>query len=97
MCNFAYRAESMPSTASFPSSHPLFAGTIERLAPSARAVLDKHDLIVSIGGDLFTQSMATGMEPVPAHIPIVGDAKNILPRLTAEYRALEADPAAPKP
>ena len=26
---------------------------------------------------------------VPAHIPIVGDAKNILPRLTAEYRALE--------
>jgi acetolactate synthase-1/2/3 large subunit len=29
---------------------------------------------------------------VPAHIPIVGDAKNILPRLNAEYRALEADP-----
>jgi len=30
---------------------------------------------------------------VPAHIPIVGDARNILPRLTAEYRALEPDPA----
>jgi acetolactate synthase-1/2/3 large subunit len=30
---------------------------------------------------------------VPAHIPIVGDAKNILPRLTVEYRALSADPA----
>ena len=29
---------------------------------------------------------------VPAHIPIVGDARNILPRLTAEYRALAADP-----
>jgi acetolactate synthase I/II/III large subunit len=28
---------------------------------------------------------------VPAHIPIVGDAKRILPRLTAEYRALETD------
>jgi acetolactate synthase-1/2/3 large subunit len=28
---------------------------------------------------------------VPAHIPIVGDAKNIIPRLTAEYRALEPD------
>jgi acetolactate synthase-1/2/3 large subunit len=28
---------------------------------------------------------------VPAHIPIVGDAKNILPRLVAEYRALETD------
>jgi acetolactate synthase-1/2/3 large subunit len=30
---------------------------------------------------------------VPAHIPIVGDAKNILPRLLAEYRALDTDPA----
>src|ERR1700761_8213327 len=30
---------------------------------------------------------------VPAHIPIVGDAKNILPRLTAEYRALGVDGA----
>jgi acetolactate synthase-1/2/3 large subunit len=28
---------------------------------------------------------------VPAHIPIVGDAKNIVPRLTAEYRSLSAD------
>jgi acetolactate synthase I/II/III large subunit len=30
---------------------------------------------------------------VPAHIPIVGDCKKILPKLTAEYRALEADGA----
>ena len=29
---------------------------------------------------------------VPAHIPIVGDTRNILPRLTAEYRALGPDP-----
>ena len=29
---------------------------------------------------------------VPAHIPIVGDARNIIPRLTAEYRALSPDP-----
>ena len=28
---------------------------------------------------------------VPAHIPIVGDAKSILSKLTAEYRALETD------
>jgi acetolactate synthase-1/2/3 large subunit len=28
---------------------------------------------------------------VPAHIPIVGDAKNVLARLTAEYRALDTD------
>jgi acetolactate synthase-1/2/3 large subunit len=30
---------------------------------------------------------------VPAHIPIVGDARNVLPRLTAEYRAQSPDPA----
>jgi acetolactate synthase-1/2/3 large subunit len=29
---------------------------------------------------------------VPAHIPIVGYTRNILPRLTAEYRALAPDP-----
>jgi acetolactate synthase-1/2/3 large subunit len=29
---------------------------------------------------------------VPAHIPIVGDAGNVLHRLVAEYRALETDP-----
>ena len=28
---------------------------------------------------------------VPAHIPIVGDVKSILPRLTSEYRAIGAD------
>src|SRR5258708_16059960 len=30
---------------------------------------------------------------VPAHIPIVGDAKNILAKLLPEYRALAADPS----
>jgi acetolactate synthase-1/2/3 large subunit len=30
---------------------------------------------------------------IPAHIPIVGDVKNILPKLHTEYRALDADPA----
>jgi acetolactate synthase-1/2/3 large subunit len=30
---------------------------------------------------------------VPAHIPIVGDAKAVLPKLIREYRALEPDPS----
>src|SRR6266540_4219980 len=30
---------------------------------------------------------------IPAHIPIVGDAKDVLPKLTREYRALKADPS----
>jgi benzoylformate decarboxylase len=64
-------AESLPSTASFPSSHPLFAGTIERVAPAARAVLDKHDLILSIGGDLFTLSLPSDREPIAPGMRIV--------------------------
>jgi acetolactate synthase-1/2/3 large subunit len=34
---------------------------------------------------------------VPAHIPIVGDARNILARLVVEYRALAPDPARLRP
>jgi acetolactate synthase-1/2/3 large subunit len=30
---------------------------------------------------------------IPAHIPIVGDAKRVLGKLVAEYRALESDPS----
>jgi acetolactate synthase-1/2/3 large subunit len=30
---------------------------------------------------------------IPAHIPIVGDAKNVLAKLVIEYRAIGADPA----
>jgi acetolactate synthase-1/2/3 large subunit len=30
---------------------------------------------------------------IPAHIPIVGDAKNVLAKLIPEYRALSADPS----
>ena len=30
---------------------------------------------------------------VPAHIPIVGDAKLVLPELTREYHALQTDPS----
>jgi benzoylformate decarboxylase len=54
--------EAMADRASFPSSHPLFAGAIPRLSPAVRRTLGPHDLIVSIGGDLFTQSLATGLD-----------------------------------
>ncbi|MBW8059025.1 MAG: biosynthetic-type acetolactate synthase large subunit [Solirubrobacterales bacterium] len=30
---------------------------------------------------------------IPVHIPIVGDAKQVLPKLTREYRALQTDPS----
>ena len=64
-------AEGMASTASFPASHPLSAGAIPRLAPQVRGVLEQHDLIVSIGGDLFTLSLPGGGDPIPPGMKIV--------------------------
>src|SRR5205807_4510212 len=49
--------EFVPNTASFPSSHPLFRGSMVRLAPEVRKVLDQYDLLFSGGSDLFTLSL----------------------------------------
>ncbi len=54
--------EGMANTAAFPSNHRLYAGTVPRMTPALRAVMEKHDLLVSIGADLLTQSQATGVE-----------------------------------
>src|SRR5215831_17659530 len=64
-------AESIPSTASFPASHPLFRGAMVRLQHAVRAVLDQYDLLLSIGGDLFSWSLPSQSEPVPPGMPIV--------------------------
>lgn len=54
--------EGMANTAAFPSNHPLYAGSVSRMAPALRAVMDRHDLLVSIGADLLTQSQISGVE-----------------------------------
>lgn len=58
-------AEGVANTASFPASHPLFRGDMVRLAPAIRKVLEQHDVLFSVGGDLFTLSLPSNMEPVP--------------------------------
>jgi benzoylformate decarboxylase len=64
-------AEGIPNTASFPTSHPLFRGTFVRLAPAIRQVLAQHDLLLSVGGDLFTMSLPSDVEPVPEGMAII--------------------------
>ncbi|HUB96329.1 MAG TPA: thiamine pyrophosphate-binding protein [Stellaceae bacterium] len=64
-------AEIIPSTASFPSSHPLFRGPITRVAPYVRKVLEQHDLLLSVGADLFSLSLPSDQEPVPPNFPII--------------------------
>ncbi|HRD76531.1 MAG TPA: thiamine pyrophosphate-binding protein [Hyphomicrobiaceae bacterium] len=64
-------AEGIPSRATFPSTHPLFQSNMQRLSPQIRAALEPHDVLFSVGGDLFTQSLPTKADPVPPTTAII--------------------------
>jgi benzoylformate decarboxylase len=64
-------AEGIANTASFPSSHALFKGAMVRLAPWIAEALAPHDVLFSVGGDLFTLSLPSPVEPVPKHLRII--------------------------
>jgi benzoylformate decarboxylase len=63
--------EGMATRAMFPSSHRLYRGAIVRLPAAIRGILDQHDLLVSIGADLFTLSLPADIESVPEEYKIV--------------------------
>ena len=63
--------EFVPNTASFPASHPLFRGSMTRSQPDVREVLDQHDVLFSVGGDLFTLSLPSKIEPMPPGMPLI--------------------------
>jgi benzoylformate decarboxylase len=64
-------SEGVASTCNFPFSHPLNGGTFPRLAPPIRAFLMRHDLLCSIGADLFTLSLPSDVEPMPHGLDII--------------------------
>ena len=63
--------EGVASTCSFPFTHPLYAGSMPRLGPPIRALLMRHDLLFSIGGDLFTLSLPDDVDPMPPGLTVV--------------------------
>jgi benzoylformate decarboxylase len=63
--------ECVPSTCSFPFTHPLFAGAFPRLGQPIRALLMQHDLLFSVGGDIFTLSLPSDIEPMPEGLPLI--------------------------
>jgi benzoylformate decarboxylase len=63
--------EGMASRAMFPSSHPLYRGAIVRLPAAISGMLAQHDLLVSVGADLFTLSLPGDVESIPEGYPIV--------------------------
>src|SRR5438105_14799473 len=64
-------AEFVPNTASYPASHPLFRGALVRLAPQVREVLEQYDVLFSVGADLFTLSLPSDVDPMPASIKLI--------------------------
>src|SRR6202167_4655923 len=63
--------EFVPNSASFPASHPLYRGAMTRSQAGVREVLDQHDLLFSVGGDLFTWSLPSAIEPWPPGLPLI--------------------------
>ncbi len=63
--------EFVPSTASFPSSHPLYRGSMTRSQQGVREVLDQHDLLFSVGGDMFTWSLPSTVKPMPHGMKLI--------------------------
>ena len=63
--------EGVASTCSFPFTHAQYAGSMPRLGPPIRALLMRHDLLFSVGGDLFTLSLPDDTDPMPPGMTIV--------------------------
>ena len=63
--------EGMASRAMFPSSHPLYRGALVRLPAAIHGMLTQHDLLVSVGADLFTLSLPGEIELMPEGYPVV--------------------------
>jgi benzoylformate decarboxylase len=64
-------SELVPSTASFPASHPLFRGAMTRMQGPIRKVLEQYDVLFSAGGDLFTLSLPSDIEPMPNGLTLI--------------------------
>jgi benzoylformate decarboxylase len=63
--------ELVPSTASFPASHPLFRGGMTRMQGPIRKILEQYDVLFSVGGDLFTLSLPSDIEPMPKDLTLI--------------------------
>jgi benzoylformate decarboxylase len=64
-------SELVPSTASFPASHPLFRGAMTRMQGPIRKILEQYDVLFSVGGDLFTLSLPSDIEPMPKNLTLI--------------------------
>ena len=64
-------AELIPNTASFPSSHPLFRGAMARSQTAMRKIFDQHDVLFSVGADLFALSLPSDTAPISSDLRMI--------------------------
>ena len=64
-------AELIANTASFPSSHPLFRGAMARSQTAMRKIFDQHDVLFSVGADLFALSLPADVAPISPDLKII--------------------------
>ena len=91
--------ECMASTCSFPFTHPQYAGSMTRLAPQIFDLLSRHDLLFSVGADLFTLSLPDPVNPMPPGLTVVHLDTNPweLGKNYPAQVAIQADPKAALP
>ena len=63
--------EGMATRAMFPSSHPLYRGAMVRLPAAILGMLSQHDLLVSVGADLFTLSLPDDVDSMPDGMTVI--------------------------
>ncbi|MBN9559479.1 MAG: thiamine pyrophosphate-binding protein [Alphaproteobacteria bacterium] len=63
--------ETVPSRCNFPTTRPLYRGSLPRLAHPVRSILSQHDLVLSVGADLFTMSLPANVEAMPEGMPLI--------------------------
>jgi benzoylformate decarboxylase len=64
-------AELIANTASFPSTHPLFRGAMARSQTAMRKIFDQHDVLFSVGADLFALSLPADVSPVSPDLRMI--------------------------
>lgn len=63
--------EPMANSNIFPASHPLFRAPLGRTAAAIRHALTGHDVLFSVGGDLFTLIIAGELDPLPSGLRVL--------------------------
>ena len=63
--------ELIANTASFPASHPLFRGAMARSQAAMRKIFDQHDVLFSVGADLFALSLPSEVAPISSDLRMI--------------------------